>query len=110
MITRERELNEQNLESETSSGLTLAFFGEPWECGCRREWAIIEKAADVIGEQLRTGRCNIEESPELAERLNVRSIPTTIVFKDGREQERLVGLRHQATLVTHLKKHLEPET
>ena len=107
MSTRERELNDRNFESEKSSGLILAFFWEPWESGCRREWAIIEKAADVIGEQLRIGRCNIEESPELAERLNVRSIPTTIVFKDGKEQERLVGLRHQATLVRHLKKHLE---
>ena len=107
MTTQELELNDRNFESETSSGLMLAFFWEPWESGCRREWAIIEKAADVIGEQLRIGRCNIEESPELAERLNVRSIPTTIVFKDGKEQERLVGLRHQGTLVRHLKKHLE---
>lgn len=109
MSTEEIELNDRNFEAETKNGLTLAFFWDPLESGCRREWAIIEKAADVIGDRMRIGRCNVEESPELTGKLNVRSIPTTLVIRDGKEEERLVGLRHERTLIRHIKKYLEQE-
>ena len=109
MKTQEIELNKVNFDAETSAGLTLAFFWEPCDSSSRREWKIIERAADMIGEQLRVGRCSVEDSPELAGRLSVRSIPTTIIFKDGKEEDRIVGLRHKGTLIRHLKKQLEHE-
>ena len=87
----------------------MVFFWELLESGCQREWEIIKKAADVVGKQLRIGRCSVEDSPELAARLTVRSIPTTLLIKDGKEAERFVGLRHEGTLIRHLTKYLEQE-
>ena len=107
--TRVLELNDRNFESATAHGLVLVFFWEQWESGCRREWKLINEAGEVVGEQVRIGRCSVEDYPELAERLAVRSIPTTIIFRDGKEEERLVGLRHERTLIKHLRKHLEKE-
>jgi thioredoxin 1 len=101
------ELSDGNYEAETRRGVTLALFWDPWEQGCQREWKIIEKASVLFGERLRIGRCSVEQAPHLFERLTVRSIPTTLLLKDGKEEERLVGLRHKGRLIAHLKKYLK---
>lgn len=107
MSMQKVELNGMNFEAETSTGFTLAFFWEPWDSSSRREWAILERVGEIIGKQFRIGTCSVEKAPELAGRLCVRSIPTAILIKDGKEQERLVGLRHKRSLIRHLKKYLE---
>ena len=104
MSTTPLELRDNTFEAETRSGVTLAFFEDPWEQGCRREWKIIEHTAEVFGEDLRIGRCSVEKEPHLFERLGIRTIPTTLLLKNGREAERFVGLRHRGTLVRHLMK------
>ena len=109
MSTQCIELTDSTFEAETRSGVTLIFFWDPFESGCRREWKIIEKAADAIGKHLKIGRCSFEKSPVLAERLAIRSIPTTLLFKDGREKERLVGLRHEGTLIRRIMEYLEQD-
>jgi thioredoxin 1 len=41
---------------------------------------------------MRVGKLNIDENPQTAERINVRGIPTLLVFKDGREVDRIIGV------------------
>ncbi len=107
MRVRESEFSGSNLNAETNAGLTVVLFWEPWDSVCRREWRIIKEAAGLMAGQLKIGKCSIEECPRLARQFNIRSIPTTLVLKNCKEAERLVGLRHAGTLIRHLKKHLE---
>ncbi len=109
MSAETRALDVSNFDAETSEGVVLAFFGEPWDSGSRRELRIIEKVAALTAGRLKVGMCSVKDAPELAERFNIRSIPATLLFKDGKEAERLVGLRHEGTLIRHLKKYLEQE-
>jgi thioredoxin len=62
-------------------------------CGpCRMmEPTINELAAELTG-RMRVGKLNIDENPQTAERINVRGIPTLLVFKDGREVDRIIGV------------------
>jgi thioredoxin 2 len=62
-------------------------------CGpCRMmEPTINELAAELTG-RMRVGKLNIDENPQTAERFNVRGIPTLLVFKDGREVDRIIGV------------------
>jgi len=109
MSIQEIKLSELSYDAETRAGLMLAFFWEPLDSNCRKERERIKKAIEEIGEQIKVGICSVETSPELAERLGVKSIPTTILLKEGKERERLVGLQHEGTLIRHLRRYLETE-
>jgi thioredoxin 1 len=109
MIAKEAEFEDWTCKSDAGEGLILAFFGEPWDASSRRELEIIEEVAALMKGQLKVKTCSVDEAPELAEQFNVRSIPTTLILRDGKEIERLIGLRHEGTLIRHLKKHLEAQ-
>lgn len=65
---------------------------------------------DHLAEQFRGKACiaamNVDRSHELASHLGIRSVPTLILFKKGREIGRLVGLQPEETLSRLLEKHL----
>jgi len=105
--THELTLTDANLATETSKGVLLVDFWAPW-CGpCRTQGPIIEKVAAAMAGQAKVGKCNVDEAPKSAEKFGVRSIPTLVVLKDGKEIERFVGVQQEAALIAVLKKHLE---
>ncbi len=97
-------------EPDLDEGLVLAFFGESWDAGSRRELKILKDVATLMEGRLKVRKCSVDDAPELAERFSVRNIPTTLILRDGKEVERLIGLRHEGELIRHLKKHLETTT
>lgn len=61
-------------------------------CGpCRMIAPVIEQLAAELAGRVRVAKLNVDENPQTAERFDVRSIPTLLVFKDGQVIERLVG-------------------
>ncbi|MFH1476495.1 MAG: thioredoxin [Verrucomicrobiota bacterium] len=99
-------LTDANFTAETSRGVVLVDFWAPW-CGpCLMQGPILEKVAAAMAGQAKVGKCNVDEAPNSAERFGVRSIPTIVILKDGKEVERFVGVQQEARLVSTLKKHL----
>lgn len=98
-----KELTTQNFDKEilgAEGGSMLVDFWATW-CGpCRMQGPAVEKLA-VAGYNV--GKVNIDEQPELAEKFQVMSIPTLIVFKDGKIKEKMVGLQSIQTLEKALK-------
>lgn len=81
----------QNFEQEVlkSDKPVLVDFWATW-CGpCRRQAPIIEELAE---EGYAVGKLDVDQEMELAQKYQVMSIPTLIVFKNGEEAARLVGL------------------
>jgi len=108
--THELTLTDANLVTETGKGVLLVDFWAPW-CGpCRMQGPIIEKVAAAMAGQAKVGKCNVDEAPKSAEQFGVRSIPTLVVLKDGKEVERFVGVQQEAALIAVLKKHLGGDT
>jgi thioredoxin-like negative regulator of GroEL len=62
-----------------------------------------ELAARMAG-RVRFGKLNIDENPATATRFNVRSIPTLLVLKGGREIDRIVGVQPKAEIVQRLER------
>ena len=64
----------------------------PW-CGpCKAIGPTVNELAEEYISRLKVVKLNIDESPELATRYNVMSIPTLLIFKDGKVEEQIIGL------------------
>ncbi len=74
-------------------GVALVDFWAPW-CGpCRIMSPVVEDLAKTLRHEARVYSVNIDEAPQAAGRLEIHSIPTLVVFRDGQEIGRLVGAR-----------------
>ncbi len=95
-----------DLRADNLKGLTLVDFWASW-CGpCRMVAPVVEELAQEYAGKVTVGKLNIDEQPEAAMTYRVMSIPTLIVFKDGVEQERIVGARGKASFKQMLDKYL----
>lgn len=70
----------------------LVDFWAPWCPPCQKQLPVVEKLAGEAGGRFKVVKVNVDEATELADRYDVSSIPTLVVFRDGREVERLLGV------------------
>src|SRR5574341_2203604 len=87
-------LNDSNFDAEVSSdagGPILVDFWATW-CGpCRMVAPVLEEIANEQSTKIRVAKLDVDQNPITAGRFGVRSIPTMILFKNGREAQRVVG-------------------
>ncbi len=94
---------------ETLKGnqVVLLDFWAGW-CGpCRALAPTIEELAKEYAGKILVAKLDVDENPVTAEKFQVFSIPTMVVFKNGNEVERLVGLCPKKNIEALLKKQLE---
>ena len=76
-------------------------------CGpCRMIAPVIEQLATELAGRVRVAKLNIDENKQTTARFGVRSIPTLLVFKDGREIDRIVGAQPKQEILRRLQAHI----
>ena len=93
-----KHLTEENFHEGISKGVTLVDFYADW-CGpCRMMTPVLERVAKEMKGKATVAKLDIDQAQKTAGSFQVTSIPTLILFNDGKEVGRLVGLRDADTV------------
>src|SRR5688572_32835272 len=101
------EITDQNFDS-TVAGSKPVFvdFWAPW-CGpCRIIGPIVEELAGGYEGKMTIGKMNVDDNPVTAEKYQVTSIPTLIIFKDEKVADRVIGAMPKSELQKFIERNL----
>lgn len=107
-MTAPMTVDESTFEAQVLSAdkPVLVDFWAPW-CGpCRLVSPVVESVGDAHADKIAVAKVNTDENQQLAMRYSIFSIPTLILFKDGREAARLVGYMPQEAMEARLSQFL----
>jgi thioredoxin 1 len=103
-----KEVNSSSFEAEVlqSELPVLVDFWAPW-CGpCKALTPTIDKLASELDGKVKIVKLNIDESPEIAGKYSIMSIPTLLIFDKGNVSDQLVGLVQKEKIMDKLNKHI----
>lgn len=96
-------LTDKNFNQQTKGKTVLVDFWAEWCAPCRMMAPILNELANELPDGKQVGKVDIETYRSLAEKFNIRSIPTLILFKDGKEADRFVGVKTKDFLLKNMK-------
>ncbi|MFP4259409.1 MAG: thioredoxin, partial [Desulfovermiculus sp.] len=92
------QISTQQFDELISSGVTLLDFSASW-CGpCKALEPVITQLSDQYADQAVIKKIDIDSNRDLAVQMGIQSVPTLIVFKDGQEKQRLIGMQRKDAL------------
>jgi thioredoxin 1 len=104
------DLTDQNFESEVlqSSTPVLVDFWAEWCAPCRMVAPVVEQINEDYAGEIKVGKLDVDSSPVISAQLGVLSIPTIILFKDGKPIQRMVGFQPKPSLKSKIDAALAP--
>ncbi|HEY0003636.1 MAG TPA: thioredoxin [Pyrinomonadaceae bacterium] len=107
MSEQVREVNDTTFEQEVlqSDQPVLVDFWAAWCAPCRMIAPLVEAVADEYKESVKVFKLNVDDNPATSQRYGIKGIPTLIIFRGGKEEERVVGATSKETLTRLVGKH-----
>ena len=100
-------ISDQNFKQHLKTNVVLIDFWAEWCQPCKIQGPIVNQlAAENEDNNVKIGKMDVEKNQKTAQQLGIRNIPTLIIFKNGKEFDRLVGLKNKNVLNKAIKKAL----
>ncbi|MCD6347453.1 MAG: thioredoxin [Bacteroidales bacterium] len=100
-------LTTKNFKFQTRVGMTLVDFWAPWCKPCLMMAPILNDVAEQMHGNVVVGKLNIDQNQFIAKKNKVRNIPTLILFQDGIEIHRFVGVKTKKHIIKELQKAID---
>ena len=99
------EVTQENFEKEVieSDRPVLVDFWAPWCMPCKIIAPAVEKISEEMGSEVKVVKANVDESPEIATEMSIMNIPTLLLFKDGKEIARMIGVNSKEAIENKIK-------
>jgi len=96
-------LTDKNFQQQTKNKVVLVDFWAEWCAPCKMMAPVLNEVANELNENFHVGKLNIEQYQSMAQQFNVRSIPMLILFKNGKEVKRFVGIKQKNFLLKEIQ-------
>ncbi|MEI6347017.1 MAG: thioredoxin [Bacteroidota bacterium] len=96
-------LNDSNFKQHIAGGITLVDFWAEWCMPCKMMAPILNEVASEAPDGVKVAKLKVDHAKQIAGKYNVRSIPTIIVFKNGKEVKRIVGVKQKGFILNQIK-------
>ena len=97
-------LTDKNFNHQTKNKLVLVDLWASWCAPCRMMAPVLNEVADELTGNSHVGKVNIEEYQSLAQKFQVRNIPTLILLRNGIEVNRFVGIKNKEFLLQQINR------
>jgi thioredoxin 1 len=98
-------LNDKNFNNQIKNGILLVDFWAPW-CGpCKMMAPILNEIAELDSDKATIGKVNVDNQQALAQKYQIRSIPTLVMFADGKEVKRFTGVKNRNFLLKEIEEY-----
>ncbi len=98
-------LNDKNFQQTTKNSVALVDFWAEWCMPCKMMTPVLNEVANEVDGNVKICKINVDEQRNLAAKYSVRSIPTLILLKNGKEIDRFVGVKQKGFLLDQIQKH-----
>jgi thioredoxin 1 len=99
-----RELGDANFATQVKNGVVLVDFWASWCMPCKMMAPVLNETAEALGDKARIAKLDVDAHRTSAAKYAVRSIPTLILFKNGKEINRFVGVKTKEFLLREIEK------
>ena len=101
-----QELTDNNFTQEVSKKNAIVKFSAPWCAPCKQLLPILEDVSEEFSDSFNFFKINIDETQKTATQHQIRSVPTLLIFKNGKVVDRQIGSLPKTKIVDWLKKHV----
>ena len=99
-----QQLSDANFQAQIKNGITLVDFWAAWCMPCKMMAPVLNETAEGLGNTAKIGKLDVDSNRESSAKYGVRSIPTLILFKNGKEVNRFVGVKTKDFLLKEISK------